>query len=299
MRKLSIIYYLALHSYGATRQALLDHIEDKGFNRRSERTLYRDIRELRMIGANIEYKEGRYYLLDELIFARRYDMNRPTHIIWKAMGGPSLEGYEEIRERTTCCICNNKISEGYKRKDIVSRDFNDFDYFSSSPLICLPCAFCIRTPMLRRTSFIATQDKFIPLKRDELEEYLFSPPDPPFVFCITSSYKKHLSFKAEVNFSSDIFSIRYDDNNILFSRKEMRGYYNILEELYEIFSKTEIKIGNYSQARILKFGLERWRTLEYIIKEIRGALPFELLLYVLNRSKSNERDKNNILSEGQ
>ncbi len=65
LRKLAMIYYLMLHPKGADRYDLLECIRDLDLEERGERTFYRDIRELRQIGANIECRDGKYYLLDE------------------------------------------------------------------------------------------------------------------------------------------------------------------------------------------------------------------------------------------
>lgn len=181
-------------------------------------------------------------------------------------------------------------------QDTVSGTFTNWDLLTdrAASHVCAACNECIKDATLRHINFIATEQGVTFFKRDEIEKYLFNPPAPPFVFCVTESMKKHNSFKARVNSSQKLFYVQKEDEQILFSPGKYRDIFEAMKQLYVVFSKTAIATGEYQMNFITKYGLNNFQRDEGIIKRERGTQQFELLLYAMNMSeellkKVNER----------
>jgi hypothetical protein len=131
---------------------------------------------------------------------------------------------------------------------------------------------------------MATGDRLVFFKRDDIEKYLSDPPEPPFVLFVTASYKKHGSFRAHVNQSRKLFYVQFEDRSILFSPSKYRDLFDLMKRMYATFNKTEeIGKGEYIQRRVQEYGIDAWKRDESIIMLHRGSMVFELLLYALNK----------------
>lgn len=67
------------------------------------------------------------------------------------------------------------------------------------------------------------------LKKNDLEEYIFNLEKyvtGEFVICLTRSFKKHGSYRATVNTSTDVFFIREEDSEYIFDKKQMKDIYD-------------------------------------------------------------------------
>jgi hypothetical protein len=60
----------------------------------------------------------------------------------------------------------------------------------------------------------------------------------------------------------------------------------VVERLYTVFSKDEIRTGNYNPIRIGKFGIAEFEELEEKVKRWRGTRLFELALFVARKEES-------------
>ena len=218
-------------------------------------------------------------------------MTLPTELIYRAAGYPSVET-EPVNG--ICAVCGREISEGVPIKKVVSSSFTDWNFLADMTAlhVCAACTWCIKEPKMRRSQYIATENELLYFKREDIETYLFDPPEPPFVFFVTASYKKHGSFRAWVNDSRHLFYIQVEDRQILFSPNKYRELFNTMKRMYTTFNKMkEIARGDYIQKRVMGYGLQRWRADEDILKQYRGSQVFELLLYALNKPEEAENDR--------
>ena len=189
-----------------------------------------------------------------------------------------------------CCICGAPAEKN--KKQYIKKTFTNHDAlcFPQSDYICNACAFCL-SPLTRRTSFLATEQEFIPIKREQLFEHLFTPPNIPFVFCITTSFKKYLWLYAAVNTNPNEYQIQLDEMGVICRPNIHRKIFDAVEELYQYCSKTEIASGDYRFINIQKMGIDTWRILEQQIKQYRGSGIFKLLLHCANRKEENKWKK--------
>lgn len=210
----------------------------------------------------------------------------PTHLIYEALRNPQIE-IEPCKG--ICAFCGSEIQEGVKLEDSVSDTFTNFDLLAdrNASHVCKCCYTCLKETKLRRMNFIATEQEITYFKRDEIEKLLFNTPQPPFVFAVTESMKKHNSFKARVNYSQKLFYVQKEDTQILFSPNKYKDIFDAMKRLYRSFSKTAIGSGEYQQNFIKKYGLAEFIHDEDIIKNERGSFQFDLLLFAMNMSEEN------------
>lgn len=208
-----------------------------------------------------------------------------THLIYAAAQFPHVEA---VPADGVCAVCGADIGEGVPIKKVVSSSFTDWNVLAdmTAPFVCKACKWCIKEPKMRRSQYLATNDELIYFKRDDLEHHLFNPPEPPFVFFVTASYKKHGSFRARVNDSRKLFYVQFEDRQILFSPNKYIELFETMKRMYMVFNKVqEIGRGWYIQKRIQEYGLDLWREHESILAAYRGSQVFELLVYALNKPK--------------
>ena len=210
----------------------------------------------------------------------------PTHLIYQALGKPQVET-ESCKG--ICAFCGTAIQEGVKLENTISDAFTNYDLLTdrTASHVCKCCYICLKETKLRRMNFIATEQDITYFKRDEIEKLLFNPPQPPFIFAVTESMKKHNSFKARVNYSQKLFYVQKEDTQILFSPNKYKDVFDAMKRLYHSFSKTAIGSGGYQQNFIKKYGIVEFMSDEAIIKNERGSFQFDLLLFAMNMSEEN------------
>lgn len=218
-----------------------------------------------------------------------------TEIIYSGLIKTDVKVLKFELEETegNCMLCHKPISKGAPYKKIVSSNFTDYDTFQhrTGTHICKECSTCIKTPDLRFCNFVAYEGKIYLFKKKELEEMIMNIDkyvEGPFVVGITTSYKKHNSYRTTVNKSTDKFYIREEDKEYLFDRKEAIELYKILNEMYLYFTKEDILTGNYNIMNIDEFGIFKFDKYEKEIKKHRKTHQFNLLIYMLDSEKRNE-----------
>lgn len=193
--------------------------------------------------------------------------------------------------KTMCSLCGDIVNEGVKIKDAVSSNFTNFEYFKyKTDYICINCAKCLKDDKLRKNNFLADKEKIIYFKQNEIENYIFNIKKyvkKPFIFAITRSFKKHNSFKCNLNYNYEEFYIQEEDKKYLFNIKEMKELYKTLNEAYLHFTKDEMLTGNYKFISVEEYGNDNFLKLENILKQYRGTHKFDLLIYMLNSKKRN------------
>lgn len=99
--------------------------------------------------------------------------------------------------------------------------------------------------------------------REQCREWLLRPPDPPFVFVITTSGQKHLIFRAKIAQNRDVFPIQFEEHQIMVNRSTFTDVLAVFEALYALgFSKDSILTGAYNHAQLISVDKDEWRTLE-------------------------------------
>lgn len=165
-------------------------------------------------------------------------------------------------------------------KDVIRKTFTNRDLLNpAAEYICVPCAFCLRTPELRRRDFVATPRKIEFLTREELRTRLLKPVrnGEPFVFCVGLSHKKHLVIRARVNLNLNLFYVQFEEQGVWVQPSEHETlFFSIQAMRGKGLKKGEIGEGFYNPARLNPDVLR----LERIVKPYRGSGIFRLMLHV-------------------
>ncbi len=202
-----------------------------------------------------------------------------------------------------CALCgaDNPVLE---KKVVIGASFMDDAFLSGSNYLCIYCAACIgigqpQNLAIRTTSFLATEKQLIRLKREQLWENILHPPVVPFVFGITYTHKKHISFKSYVNFSRDIYMIRTENESVTIKRDAIRNLCEIIQNWYTIcrdistkptfFTKQDVLSGCNNYKKIEHYGADRYLSENKKIERYRKTSLLKLLVYALNKGEKREK----------
>lgn len=206
---------------------------------------------------------------------------------------------EKGKEIGICKVCGQKTESGFKSKlYIKDARFTNFDLLKAvdSDIICQNCASCLSEPKLRRSSFIADTDKIIYLQKNDIENYVFNLSETgiktPFVFCVTESFKKHMSFKATINYDTNKYTVTHENYSFVIDVAQAQKIYAVLNEFYLYFNKDELLSGDYNSIALKTYcadcTLQQFTSKEKLLRDKRGSHEFNFLVYILNSEKRNE-----------
>ena len=220
-----------------------------------------------------------------------------SYLIGKHLINSDSDGMADIIN--TCGVCGAKNVPGYKISKVVSSSFMDWDIIRDDE-VCQYCAVCLgkdipRSEWLRCTSFLANEGLLKRLNREEIWDFLFSPPEPPFVFCATYSYKKHIFFRAPVNYDRNYFTIQTDKGAVDIVHAQISGLCEIIQNWYTIcrdtkiaptwFTKDDILTGNTNYKKIEAYGAARYLEEDRILAKHRNTGLLQLLVYAVNKGE--------------
>ena len=205
-----------------------------------------------------------------------------------------------------CALCGQNPDgelQGMHIKEVIGEKFLDNDYLKSGHEICQFCIACLGkgqdpSQCIRTQSFIATQSSLQILKRDEIWSIILSPPQEPFVFGVTFSHKKHISFKANVNLPGKTYQIQTEnytvdvklDENLKVLMLYMQNWYSVNKDTSAQptwFTKDEIKFGTHRYGVIEKYGIDEYLREDAFLKKYRGTGLLDLLTFLLNKGPFN------------
>lgn len=113
------------------------------------------------------------------------------------------------------------------------------------------------------TSHVFTENNHLQPDRNEWRNILMAPPEPPFVMAMAISGKKHVIFKAAINYSKSRFTIQTDNDRVLIEHAAFLDALADFERFYAMgFSKDSLLTGEYNQKAIMSVGLKIWREVE-------------------------------------
>ncbi|MFZ5687859.1 MAG: hypothetical protein ACOY9Y_06665 [Bacillota bacterium] len=190
-----------------------------------------------------------------------------------------------------CWLCGGPIGgRGQPTKKAIKDTFTDIDKarVPASRSVCPGCAFCLSFRELRNYSILATEQELRHPTRAEIRDILLNPPKPPFVICIAVSGQKYLTFKAEVAYNRNFYPVQMEDTRIIVDVTQLSELLDLVERLYTVFSKDEIRTGRYSQGRIKEFGISRFQELEERLAPHRGSRLFDLAIFVAQKKEFDE-----------
>jgi len=185
-----------------------------------------------------------------------------------------------------CWLCGGETGgRGQPVRKAIKDTFTDCDKASApqSKSVCPGCTFCLSFTPLRNYSILATEQGLQHPTRPEIRDLLIEPPEPPFVLCIAVSGQKWLHFRGQVAYSRDGYPVQMEETRVYVDRTLLAEQLDLVERLYTIFTKEEIKTGHFGQNRIKQFGIARFEETEGKTARHRGTRLFDLAVFVAQK----------------
>jgi hypothetical protein len=207
---------------------------------------------------------------------------------------------------TICAFTGLPITKGILKKDFISSTFTDFEYLKyQSDYVGLDIALCMdyiipnennKLISLRFKSFYVSEYEIRFLKREDLESLVFNIQNRPFILCISFGFKKHISFKSQVQLSDKSFTLFTDKGSCKIDIESIQELYKIIQKWYTVieskkntsqqptsFTKDDIIHGCRNYTKISEYQGDYFKEND-IIEKYRGTFLIELLAHILNKT---------------
>ena len=222
--------------------------------------------------------------------------------LWTIAGKPAMPGNGVGR----CRVCGLD-SVGLSFDDWVRPTFTDHDKLQPGDIICYACQFLFvessellrqktgkdKPQRMRNYSHIVKADEWHPLSKGEkaqMKELIFGYPAPVFIV-LAESGQKHILFRARWNvpYTTSPY-VQFEEHGGRIMLATLANLLTKIEPMLTIFAKAEIEGGQYSQNRILKFGMMKWQRSEETFKQYRDSLEFSIALFLAQKEETNDGD---------
>lgn len=195
-----------------------------------------------------------------------------------------------------CNLCGMETNGGIPIKKIFSSNYMDWTIHKEPDKthICKECAFCLSmNPVGRIALFrypIVAEKTLHLCNRKQFRDYLFHPPEPPFVMIFPTSQKKHLFAKSKVSYSKERFYSNFEEITISVDER-IKKIINDIEALRGVgFTKDNISSIRISGNIIKKYELKTY-DYENLILKMENLVQSEMFLLALDvAQKMNEEE---------
>jgi len=214
-------------------------------------------------------------LLDDAVRA-------PSRLLWLDAGSPAHP--RATNRAALCCLCAAESARAAPRKDVFGPGFTDYDKLSApgAQHVCEACIWALggKPPdTLRLWSIVYRADRrgapsnakaiyphgahtHLTSKSDvaEIVDVLLSPPDAPWVCCVAESGQIHLLPFARVNHGSELWTVRYEREDVSSSSLTFaRVLYHGSALLAAGFIREDIETLEPHPSKLVKHGVAVWR----------------------------------------
>jgi CRISPR type IV-associated protein Csf1 len=188
---------------------------------------------------------------------------------------------------TECSICHKKVEQAIMTKKAVSANFTDWNYVGD--YICPKCA---RLLSLFKYSYIVEGEDIQLLNVRQIKEMLLRQHKTPNLMIITTSQKKHLFYKAERNYTDDVFAVNLETETIYTSRERMKILFAFVENLLTLgVSKQGLKEQKIPYAVVEKLGIATaTQVINYLAAELTKSREIQIPLFCGQKLEIEEED---------
>lgn len=195
-----------------------------------------------------------------------------------------------------CNMCGKETHGGIPIKKIFSSNYMDWTIHKEPDRthICKACAFCIGMNPVGRIALFRyplVADKELHLcNRKQFREYLFNPPEPPFVMILPTSQKKHLFAKSKVSYSQEHYFCNLEEMTIDVD-KSVKQIIADIEALRGVgFTKDNISSARIPGNMTKKYNLTCY-DFENLISKMENLRKSEMFNLALEVSQKMEEEK--------
>lgn len=184
----------------------------------------------------------------------------------------TIKKYHEHQVSFSCPICRTVNQRGCQVNDIVSSNFTDWAYVGE-----YVCPKCTDLFSLYFYSYIVNENGIQILNAREIRDQLCVLQKPPFLFCITTSRKKHLFYRAKWNKQSEVFAVNLETETIYTTPERMKELFDLVECLQTLgASKIQLKDGDIPYQVLSLFGKA---LLNKLMSELNNSREIQIPLF--------------------
>lgn len=194
-----------------------------------------------------------------------------------------IKGYPVETVEFVCPVCKKNETNGIKAKKIISSNFTDYAFIGE-----YICPECSKLFSLYFYNYIVDCNGIRLINVRELKDELCKRQNPPFRFIITTSQKKHLFYRSEVNYNPDRFAVNLETEIIYTTPERMTELFEFVESLVTLgANKKAMQNGEISFAVLQKTG---FKALEYLKTELQKNREIQIPLYCGQKLEKTEEE---------
>lgn len=193
-----------------------------------------------------------------------------------------IKQFPKTETEFDCPICKRRVSTGARTKDIVSSNFTDWAYVGE--YVCPDCADLFS---LYFYSYVVDPGGIHLYNVRELRGQLITPQNPPFLFVITTSQKKHLFYRSVWNHDNKQFAVNLEAETIYTTPGRMRKLFDFVECLQTLGAgKERMKAGEIPFQVLQKTG---FKPLQFLLDELQNR-EIQIPLYCGQKREITEEE---------
>ena len=219
--------------------------------------------------------------------------NTPKPIIYNTVDGDGVNIQKEVVFNTykkqirkfNCFFCGNSFDECIAVKDVISAKFTDYSFTAnpSSDYCCEGCA--LASNLIKFNYIIDSKIKLIRYKN--YADELLKQKEVPFIACISTSFKKHLFYKAKINYDIDSFYVQLENETILCNKQILTNDLSYISNLMILKqSAKSLSMSHINNNIVNIFGI---RIYDYLEEALRRR-SFQIALYLAQKKEITEEE---------
>ena len=194
-----------------------------------------------------------------------------------------IKEFPIIEREFVCPTCQKESQKGCLTKKIVSSHFTDHAFIGD-----MVCERCARLFSIYPYSYIECDDGIRLLNVRQLKDELCRKQKTPFRFCISTSQKRHLFYRAKINYDSKTFAVNLEMETIYTTVDRMKYLFAFVENLMVLGAgKKAMQDGEIPFAVLAKTGLLPQETL---LRELKTSREIQIPLFCGQKLDIKEED---------
>ncbi len=194
--------------------------------------------------------------------------------------------FKKTIKKFDCFFCGKSFNEGIEIKEAISDRFTDYA-FVSAPDSQYCCEGCSLGLSLIRFSYII-DSKIRLIRQKKFGEALLKQKEKPFLVCISTSFKKHLFYKATVNYDLNNFYVNLENETILCNKEILKNDIDYISSLLNLGASLKSIYNSYIQNDIVNAcGIKIYDYLE----EALNRRNFQVALYLAQRNEEIKKEE--------
>ena len=183
-----------------------------------------------------------------------------------------VKEFASVAAEFKCPVCGKDCNEGIRTADIISGSFTDYAFIGD--YVCNDCADLFS---LYFYNYVKDVDGIRLLNIRSIRDEITRGQKPPFMFVITTSQKKHLFYRAKMNYTATPFAVQLETETIYTTTERMRLLFDFVESLLTLGqSKKMLASGQMQYDVIQKVGVN---ALRFLKREIETSREIQIPIY--------------------